>query len=75
MQNNIASMAHVIQALNNSIHKMEELDKIDEIEACQKSSETMIKNIVSGLRSELKHIKTPTANTRVAQTPSCTAIT
>ena len=68
-------MAHVIQALSNSIHKMDKLDKIDEIEARQKSSERMINDIVSDLRCELKHIKTPTANTPVVQTPSYTAIT
>ena len=74
MQNNITSMAHVIQALSNSIHKMDKLDKIDEIEARQKSSERMINDIVSDLRCELKHIKTPTANTPVVQTPSYTSL-
>lgn len=75
IQNDIASMAHVIHALSNSIHKMDKLDKIDEIEARQKSSETMINEIVSDLRSELETIKTPNVNTPVLQTPSYAHIT
>ena len=75
MQNDIASMAHAIHALSNSIHKMDKLDKIDKIEARQKSSETMINEIVSDLRSELETIKTPNVNSPVIQTPSYAQIT
>ena len=70
IQNNIASMAHAIHALSNSIHKMDKLDEIDEIEARQKSSETMINEIISDIRSELETINTPNINIPQIQTPS-----
>ena len=75
MQHDIASMAQVIQVLSNSIHKMDKLDKIDELEARQKSSETMLNEMVSDLRTELDTIKTPQSNTPVIHTPSYAHIT
>ena len=67
-------MEHVIQTLSNSIHKMGKLDKIDELKARQRSSETMINDIVSELRCEIENIKTPPTNIPTAQTPSYAAI-
>ena len=51
MQNDIAFMAQIIKS--TSITKMDKLDKIDLIATHQKSSKTMIKDILSDLRSEI----------------------
>ncbi len=70
MQHDNASMAQIIKTLSTSIYKMNKLDKIDVIKARQKSSETMMKNIVSDLCSEFENIETTTTDTTLVHTPS-----
>ena len=63
MQNDLASMIHVIQTISSSMHKMDKLDKIDEIEARQKSSETIISDMVTDRRCEIELLKATTPTT------------
>lgn len=69
MQSDIALMAEVLKSLILSVTKMDELDKIDEIESRQKSSETMMHNMMSNLQSEIDTIKTTTTEPEVLHTP------
>jgi len=70
MQNNIASTAQIIMTLSSSIHKMDKRDKIDVIEARQKSSENTMADMVKELRSEIYQIKTTTPDYASLHTPS-----
>ena len=58
MQKDLATMVQVINLLSTSISKMDELDKIDAIESRQRSSETMLNNMVTNFRSEIDELKT-----------------
>ena len=48
---------------------MHKLDKIDETELYQKSSDLIIHDMVSNLQSGLEHIKTLTIKTKFVHTP------
>ena len=86
MQNDIKSMVSIINTLSHSFHKM---DKLDEIESHQKSSEDKIAGMIDDLRSEFETLKTSTTspptyadilnttekqNKNISATPSSTPI-
>ena len=56
-------MAQVIMSINNSLHKMEKLDRIDDIEARKKLSEIKMTDMVTELRKQIEDYKSPNENT------------